>query len=89
MEAAARAAGRNHGEPGELSMTRHGMLKLQAAGAQSPVTDLHASMVIADADRRVSEPEPGQHHRPVAQRSGLSASIPTLPDGGHAVPGTG
>jgi len=39
MEATARTA-RHHGEPGEPSMTWHGMLNLQTAGTQSPVAAL-------------------------------------------------
>ena len=85
MEAAARTAGHNHGEPGEPSMTRHGMLKLQAAGAQSPVTDLHAHMVIIDTDRDVSGCTPSLQSRAQTSRGGPLASIAALPRHDHAI----
>ena len=43
-------------------------------------------MVIIDAERAASSRAPGRQHPAEAQRSGLSASMPALPDGGHAIP---
>lgn len=85
MEAAARAAGRDDGEPGDSSMTRHGMVQPSAAGTPPSATDPHASMVILDADRVASGRPPGRQHRAEAQRSGPAASIPVLPQSGHAI----
>ncbi|CAH2408782.1 hypothetical protein MES5069_700010 [Mesorhizobium escarrei] len=51
VETAARTAGQNGDEPGELSMTRHGMVHPSATGIQPPVMDPRASVVIIDADR--------------------------------------
>ena len=82
---AARTAGLKSAEPGERPMTRHGMVQPSAAGAQPPATDPRASMVIIDADRVAPSRAPGRQHRAEAQRSGLSASIPALPDGGRAI----
>ena len=67
-------------------MTRHAMVDPSAAGTQPPTTDLRAPMVIIDAERAASSRAPGRQHPAEAQRSGLSASMPALPDGGHAIP---
>ena len=85
MQAAARTARHNHGEPGEPSMTWHGMLNLQTAGTQSPVTDLHANMVIIDTDRDVSGCTPSLESRAQASRSAPLVSITALPRNGHAI----
>ena len=66
-------------------MTRHGMIQSPVAGAQPPATDPRVSMVIIDADRAASSRAPSRQHRAQAQRSGLSAFIPELPDGGRAI----
>ena len=66
-------------------MTRHGMIQPPAAGARPSAMGPRVSMVIADADRRASGPALGRQHRAEAQRSGLSASIAALPDGGRAI----
>lgn len=85
MEAAARTAGHKRDEPGDRPMTRHGMLKLQAAGAQSPVTDLHAHKVIINTDRAVSGCTPSLQSRAQTSRSGPLASIAALPGRGQAI----
>lgn len=66
-------------------MTRHGMVQASAAGASPPATDLRAFMVIIAADRVATSRAPGRLYRADAQRSGLSASITPLPDGGRAI----
>lgn len=85
MEAAARTARQNDTEPGELSMTRHGMVQPSAAGAQPPATDRSTSVVIVGSDRAAPSRPPSRQHREEAQRSGLSAFTPELPDGGRAI----
>ncbi len=64
-------------------MTRHGM-SASAAGALSPATDPHASMVIIAADRVAAGRVPGRQNRADAQRSGLSAFIALLSGCGRA-----
>ncbi|MDZ5696712.1 hypothetical protein [Chelativorans sp. M5D2P16] len=66
-------------------MTRHGMLKLQAAGAQSPVTDLHAHMVIINTERAGSGCTPSPQSRAQTSQSAPLASIAALPGHGHAI----
>ena len=66
-------------------MTRHGMIQSQAVGAQPPAPDPRVSMVIINADRAAPSRPPSPQHRAQAQRSGLSAFTPELPDGGRAV----
>ncbi|MGO4839396.1 hypothetical protein AB4144_44840, partial [Rhizobiaceae sp. 2RAB30] len=88
IETAPRTAGRIGTEPGEASMTRHGIIQRSSAGAQPPVTDPRVSMVIADVDRRAAGSAPGRQHRAEAQRSGLPASIFALPGGGRAIADT-
>ena len=85
MEAAARTAGRTDDEPGDRPMTRHGMIQSQAVGAQPPAPDPRVSMVIINADRAAPSRPPSRQHRAQAQRSGLSAFTPELPDGGRAI----
>lgn len=85
MEAAARAAGRDDDEPGDRSMTRHGMVQPSAGGTPPSATDPHASMVTLDADRVASDRPPGRQHRAEAQRSGPAGSIPVPPESGHAI----
>jgi hypothetical protein len=85
MEAAARTAGHTGEEPGELSMTRHGMVKPTTAGIPPPATDPHASIVISEPDSAAPCRASGRRHRAAAQRSGLSASIPTHPSEGRAI----
>jgi len=85
MEAAARTAGRNGDQPGELSMTRHGMIQPPAADTQPPATDRRVSMVTTDAEGAASGRATGRQHRLEAQRSGLSASIAALPCSGRAI----
>jgi hypothetical protein len=67
-------------------MTRHGIIQRSAAGTQPPATDPRVSMVIIDVDRAATSRVPGRQYRAEAQRSGLSASIPALAGGGHAIP---
>ncbi|TWI41103.1 hypothetical protein IQ26_01039 [Mesorhizobium tianshanense] len=67
-------------------MTRHDMVQRSAAGTQPPATDACASMVIIEADRAAPSRAPGRQYRAEAQRSGLSASIMALPDGGRTIP---
>ncbi|TIU29732.1 MAG: hypothetical protein E5W27_03080, partial [Mesorhizobium sp.] len=50
-----------------------------------PATGLRVSMVIIDADRAATSRAPGRQHRAEAQRSGMSAFTPALPDGGRAI----
>jgi hypothetical protein len=66
-------------------MTRHGMVKTSAAGAPSPATDPHASVVIIAADRVAASRVPGRQSRADAQRSDLSASIAPPPGCGRAI----
>jgi hypothetical protein len=86
VEAAARTAGQPGDDPGELSMIRHGMVQRSTAGAQPAATDPHASMAINEANRAAPSRPPGRQHRAEAQRSGPSASILVLPEGGNAAP---
>ena len=66
-------------------MTRHGLLQTSAAGTQPSATDRRASMVIIDADRAAPSRLTCRQHRAEAQRSGLSAFTPALPDAGRAI----
>ncbi|TGV56350.1 hypothetical protein EN803_39305, partial [Mesorhizobium sp. M2D.F.Ca.ET.160.01.1.1] len=66
-------------------MTRHGLPQPSAAGTQPPATDRRTSMVTIDADRSALSRPPFRRHRAEAQRSGLSAFTPELPDGGRAI----
>lgn len=56
VEAVARTAESIGTGPGELSMTRHGMVQPSAAGTQPPATDRRASMEIIEADSRAEPP---------------------------------
>ncbi len=85
MEAAARTATRLPVDREQHAMTRHGMVQPSAAGTQPPATDRRTPMVIIDADRPAPGRPPSRQHRAEAQRSGLSAFTPALPDGGHAI----
>lgn len=85
MEAAARTTGQGDGEPGDSPMIRHGMLNLQTAGTQSPVTALHAHMVIIDTDRDVSGCTPSLESCAQTSRNGPLVSITALPRNGHAI----
>src|SRR5262245_56769437 len=85
MAAAARTSGRNGGEPGECSMTSHGMVQTSASGHMPAVTHPRVSMAIADANRRPSRPVPARQYNAVAQRGGLSASSAALPDEGRNI----
>ena len=85
MEAAARTATRFPVDREQHAMTRHGMVQPSAAGTQPPATDRRTSMVMIDADRAAPSRRPSRQHRAEAQRSGLSAFIPALPDGGRAI----
>jgi hypothetical protein len=86
VEAAPRTAARNGDEPGEVFMTRHGIIQRSSAGAQPAATDPGAPMAIIDVDRVATSGVPGRQHRAEAQRSGLSPSMPALPGSGHAIP---
>ncbi len=66
-------------------MTRHSMVEPSAAGAQPPATDPRASIVSIAADSAATSLVLDQLNRAEAQRSGLSASIPTLPSSGRAI----
>lgn len=66
-------------------MTRNGMVEPSAAGAKSPATDPRASIVNIAADRVAKNLVRDRLDRAQAQRSGLSASIPTLPSGGGTI----
>lgn len=85
MEAAARTATRFPVDREQHAMTRHGMVQPSAAGTQPPETDRHTSMVMIDSDRAAPSRPPFRQHRTEAQRSGLSALTPELPDGGRAI----
>jgi hypothetical protein len=89
MEAAARTAARNGDEPGEVSMTRHGIIQRSAAGARPSATGPRVSMVVADADRRASGLAPGRQHRTEVQRNCLSALMPASTGYGRAIADTG
>lgn len=69
-------------------MTRHCMVEPSAEGAQPPATDPRASMLTIAADRVATSRMLSQQYRAEAQRSGLSASIPTLPSDGRAIADT-
>ncbi len=88
MEAATWTAGHFGGEPGERPMTRHGILKLRAAGTQSPVTDPHARMMIIEADRAESDRMLSLQSPAQTSRRGPLASIATLSGHGHAIADT-
>ncbi|MBD0414295.1 hypothetical protein ICI42_06475 [Tianweitania sp. Rool2] len=66
-------------------MTRHGMVEPSAAGARPPASDPRAPRVITDADTRPPGSVLGSQYCAKEQRSGLFASIPTLPGGGRAI----
>ena len=66
-------------------MTRNGMVEPSAAGAQSQATDPRASIVNIAADRVAKSLVRDRLDRAQAQRSGLSASTPTLPSGGGTI----
>jgi hypothetical protein len=85
MEAAARAATRFPVDRDQHAMTRHGMVQPSAAGAQPLATDRSTSVVIVGSDRAAPSRPPSRQHREEAQRSGLSAFTPDLPDGGRAI----
>lgn len=85
MEAAARTATRFSVDREQHAMTRHGMVKPSAAGTQPPAANPRASIVIIGADRAAPSCLPSRQHRAEAQRSGLSAFTPELPDGGRAI----
>jgi len=85
MEAAARTAARIGDEPGERSMTRHGMVGPSAAGARLPASDPRASIFKIAADSVATSLVRDRLDRAKAQRSRLSASTSVLPDGGHAI----
>ncbi|UUP16447.1 hypothetical protein NTH_00894 [Nitratireductor thuwali] len=89
MEAAARTAGHIGDEPGKRSMTRHAMIQPTTAGIQPPAADPRASIVISEPDRAAPFRAQVRQHRAAAQRSGLSVSIPVIPDGGRATADTG
>ncbi|TBC01037.1 hypothetical protein ELH40_20995 [Rhizobium ruizarguesonis] len=59
-------------------MTRHGISQTSAAGAPSPATDPHASVVVIAADRVAASRAPGRQSSADAQRGSLSASIAPL-----------
>jgi hypothetical protein len=65
-------------------MTRHGVFQLQAAGAAPPAKDPRTPVVTITVDSVATSCVPGRQYTAEAQRSGLSASIPTLPNGGRA-----
>lgn len=85
METAARTAGSDGDEPGEVPMTRHGTVESSVAGGKPSATGPHASVVAIEADRVATSPAPGRQRRTKAQRSGLTASIAALPDDGRAI----
>jgi hypothetical protein len=66
-------------------MIRHGMVDPSAAGAPPPATNPRVSMVIIATDRGATSLGRDRLNRAKAQRSGLSASIPTLPSGARAI----
>jgi hypothetical protein len=88
VEAAARTAGRNGDEPGDLSMTRHGLLHSSAAGAQPPATDRRMSMVIKDVEGVTSGSSTSRQYRVAERRSSPCASIAVSSCGGHAIADT-
>jgi hypothetical protein len=67
-------------------MSRHDMIQPPAVGTQPPATDPRAPMVIINIDSVASFVTPSRKHRAVEGRSGPSASIPALPDGGRTIP---
>lgn len=83
---AARAATRFPVDRDQHAMTRHGMVQPSAAGTQPPATDRCTSVGIIDTVRAAPSRPPSRQHRAEAQRSGLSALTPALPDGGRAIP---
>lgn len=84
MEAAARTTERIGTEPGDCSMSRHGMIQLPATGAQPAATDPRVSMVIIDAERAASDCAQSLQSHAEASLSGPSVSTASLPRGGHA-----
>lgn len=88
MAAAARTAGHIGTEPGERIMTRHGVIQSSATGTQPPATNPRVLMAVIDADRAAPSRPPGPQSRTEEQRSGLSASMSALPDGGRAIADT-
>jgi hypothetical protein len=88
VEAAARTAGQNGDEPGELSMTRHGMVQPSPAGTQPPATDPRARMLIIVTDRAATLVAPSRQYRAAGRPSDPTAFIPALPDGRRAIADT-
>lgn len=66
-------------------MTQHCKVEPSAAGAPPPAQDPRASMVIVDTDMYPHGLVPGRQCRANGQRSGLSASILTLPHKRRAI----
>ena len=66
-------------------MTRHGMVKPSAAGAQPTATDPRASIVDIAADSVATSLVRDRLDRAEAHRSRLFASISTLPSGGRTI----
>ena len=85
LEAAARAAARVNDEPGDHSMTRHGMVEPTAAGARPPASDPRASIFKIAADSVTTSLVRDRLDCAEAQRSRHFASILTLPSGGGAI----
>jgi hypothetical protein len=67
-------------------MSRHDMIQLPAAGTQPPATTPRAPMLTINTDSVASFVTPSRKHRAIEGRSGPSASIPALPDGGRTIP---
>jgi hypothetical protein len=88
VEAAARTATAFPINREQHAMTRHGMVQPSPAGTQPPAMNPRASIVIIDVDRAASDYAPSRRCRAAGRRGGPCASMPELPDGGHAIPDT-
>ncbi len=76
LEAAARTAAGNSGEPGDRLMTRHGTVQASAAGAAPPATGLSASFAMIGTATITPGRATGRLCHAEVQRSGLTAPDP-------------
>ena len=85
MEAAARTSERIGTDPGDRSMTRHGLIQPPATGAQPAATDPRAPMVLSEAGRVASDCAQRLQGCAEASLSGPSVSTASPPGGSHAI----
>lgn len=84
-EAAARTSERIGTDPGNRSMTRHGLIQPPATGAQSAAMDPRAPMVPSEVGRAASACAQRLQGCAEASLSGPSVSTASPNGGGHAI----